>query len=64
MIFLISMLTTTIGSIVDGIIVSKAMSSAAIAALAIGSAYNKFIFNSKDFFSFYSGIVLLLFAKG
>ena len=42
-IFLISMLTTTVGSIVDGVIVSKCLTSVAIAALAIGSAYNKLV---------------------
>ena len=42
-IFLISMLTLTIGSVVDGVIVSKSMGAAAIAALAIGSAFNKLI---------------------
>ena len=42
-VFLISTLTMTIGSIVDGIIVSHALGTVAIAALAIGSAYNKMI---------------------
>ena len=42
-IFLISMIMMSVGSIVDGIVVGKLLSTAAIGSLAVGSAYNKLI---------------------